>query len=347
MAERDLIERLDEAVEAILAGRNAGLAGLALSEPELATLLVVADDLRDLPDPGFRSKLKAELIPTTEDEMTTMTAEEVTTGFHTITPYLLVDGADDLIAFMQDAFEAELLARYPAPDGRVMHAELRVGDSMIEMGEPTGEMKPFGMALHLYIDDVDRAYVRALAAGATTTHPLTDQPYGDREGGVKDRWGNIWYLATHQENVTEEELQQRFAGSGSKPRKQPGVGPRPEGYHTVTPFLHAKGARALITFMENAFGAKVAHVTEMDGRDVAHAGVRIGASMIEIGEAHGESLPTPAAIHIHVPDVDAIYERAMRAGAISVNPPEDKPYGERGAFVIDPFDNQWFIATAK
>ena len=347
MAERDLIERLDEAVEAILAGRNAGLAGLALSEPELATLLVVADDLRYLPDPGFRSKLKAELIPTTEDEMTTMTAEEVTTGFHTITPYLLVDGADDLIAFMQDAFGAELLARYPAPDGRVMHAELRVGDSMIEMGEPTGEMKPFGMALHLYIDDVDRAYARALAAGATTTHPLTDQPYGDREGGVKDRWGNIWHLATHQENVTEEELQQRFAGSGGKPRKQPGVGPRPEGYHTVTPFLHAKGARALITFMESAFGANVQHVTEMAGREVAHAGVRIGDSMIELGEAHGESLPTPAALHIHVADVDATYERAMRAGATSVNPPEDKPYGERGAFVIDPFDNQWFIATAK
>jgi PhnB protein len=347
MAERDLIERLDDAVEAILAGRNAGLAGLALSEPELATLLVVADDLRDLPDLRFRSKLKAELIPTTEDEMTTMTAEEVKTGFHTITPYLLVDGADDLIAFMQDAFGAELQARYPAPDGRVMHAELRVGDSMIEMGEPTGEMKPLGMALHLYIDDVDGAYARALAAGATTTHPLTDQPYGDREGGVKDRWGNIWYLATHQENVTEEELQQRFAGSGSKPRKQPGVSPRPEGYHTVTPFLHAKGARALITFMENAFGAKVAHVTEMPGREVAHAGVRIGNSMIELGEAHGELQPTPAAIHIQVPDVDVTYERAMRAGATSVNPPEDKPYGERGAFVIDPFDNQWFIATAK
>ena len=69
--------------------------------------------------------------------------------------------------------------------------------------------------------------------------------------------------------------------------------------------------------------------------------------MIELGEAHGESQPTPAAIHLFVPDTDATYERALRAGARSVTPPEDKPYGERGAFVIDPFENQWFIATPK
>ncbi|MGH9423657.1 MAG: VOC family protein [Thermoanaerobaculia bacterium] len=344
MAERNLIERLDDAIEAILSGRRDGL---ALAEPELATLLVVADDLRDLPDPTFRSKLKAELIPAQENEMTTMTAEEPKTGHQTITPYLHVDSADDLIAFLQDVLGAELQGRFSAPDGRVMHAALRIGDSMIEMGEPTAESKAFGMALHVYLDDVDGAYARALAAGATSTLPLTDQAYGDREGGVKDRWGNAWYLASHQENVTEEELQLRFAGKGSKTRKVPGVGPRPEGYRTVTPFMHARGARNLITFLENAFGATIEHVTEMPGREVAHAGVRIGDSLIELGEAHGESQPTPAAIHLFVPDVDATYERALRAGARSVMPPEDKPYGERGAFVIDPFENQWFIATAK
>ena len=140
---------------------------------------------------------------------------------------------------------------------------------------------------------------------------------------------------------------QRFAGTGSKPGKVAGVGPRPEGYRTVTPFLHAKGARSLITFLENAFGASVEHVTEMGGREVAHAGVRIGNSMIELGEAHDNAEPMKAAIHLHVPDTDATYERAIRAGARSVTPPEDKPYGERGAFVIDPFENQWFIGTPK
>jgi len=342
MAERDLIERLDDAIEAILSGRREDL---ALAEPELATLLMVADDLRALPDPGFQSKLRAELIPPMEDAMTTMTADDVTTKFPSIRPYLLVPDADGMIAFLQQTVGAELLGRYPDAEGRVMHAALRVGDSLIEMGEPASGVKP--MAVHIYLDDVDGAYDRALTAGATPTHPLTDQAYGDREGGVKDRWGNIWYLARHQEDVTEEELMQRFGGGGSKPQKQPGVGPRPEGYHTVTPFLHARGARKVLTFLENAFGGKAAHIVELPGREVAHAAVRIGDSLIELGEAHGEAQPMPGAIHLFVDDVDATYERALRAGATSVEPPADKPYGERGAFVIDPFDNQWFIATSK
>jgi uncharacterized glyoxalase superfamily protein PhnB len=344
MAERDLIERLDDAIEAILDGRREGL---ALAEPELATLLMIAGDLHGLPDPNFRSRLKAELVPQMETSMTATAENDVSTEFPSIRPYLLVPDADGLIAFLQETLNAELLGRYPDAEGRVMHAALRVGDSLIEMGEPAAEFTTTPMALHIYLDDVDGAYKRALAAGATSTHPLTDQAYGDREGGVKDRWGNVWYFATRQENVTEDELQLRFAGGGSKPRKEPGVGPRPDGYHTVTPFLHARGARNLITFMESAFGAKVEHVTEMPGREVAHAGVRIGDSMIELGEAHGESQPMPAAIHLFVPDTDVAYERAIRAGARSISAPEDKPYGERAAYVIDPFENQWFIATAK
>jgi uncharacterized glyoxalase superfamily protein PhnB len=342
MAERDLIERLDDAIEAILAGHRDGL---ALAEPELATLLMAADDLRALPDPAFQSKLLAELVPPMEDEMTTIAAENVTTKFPSIRPYLLVPDADGMIAFLQETLGAELLGRYPDAAGRVMHAALRVGDSLIEMGEPESGAKP--MALHIYLDDVEGAYNRALAAGATSTLPITDQAYGDREGGVKDRWGNAWYLATHQEEVTEEELMQRFGGGGSKPTKQPGVGPRPEGYHTVTPFLHVSGARKFIAFLGDAFGGTTAHITDMPDREVAHAAVRIGDSLIELGEAHGESQPMPAAIHLFVADVDAVYERALRAGATSVEPPADKPYGERGAWVIDPFENQWFIATAK
>lgn len=344
MAERDLIERLDDAIEAILAGRSVGLAGLALAEPDLATLLVVADDLRDLPDPRFQSKLKAELIPPTEDAMT---IEGLKTGFHTITPYLVVNGADDLIAFVRETFAAEVQARHLRPDGTVMHAEVRVGDSMIELGDGNEQYPPFSTALHLYIDDIDGPYARALAAGASSLHVPTDQPYGDREAGVQDRWGNHWYLATHQENVSEEELQRRWSGSGTTPRKEAGVEPRPEGYRTVTPFLHPKNGRALLDFLTNAFGAEVLHVTEMAERAVAHATVRIGDSVLELGEAHGEYQPMPAAIHLYVADADAAYERAVRAGATSVNPPADTPYGERGAFVKDPFDNQWFIATPK
>jgi len=341
MAERDLFERLDDAVEAILSDHRQGL---AMAEPELATLLMVAGDLRALPDPAFKSQLLAELVPPMEDEMTT-TAEDVKTEFPSIRPYLLVPDADGMIAFLQESLGAELLGRYPDAEGRVMHAAMRVGDSLIEMGESSAGPKT--MALHVYLDDVEGAYNRALAAGATSTLPITDQAYGDREGGVKDQWGNAWYLATHQEEVTEEELMQRFGGGGSKPQKQAGVGPRPEGYHTVTPFLHVRGARKMIEFLGNAFGGTTAHVTDMPDREVAHAAVRIGDSLIELGEAHGQSQPMPAAIHLFVADVDSVYERALRAGATSVEAPADKPYGERGAWVTDPFENQWFIATAK
>src|SRR5438270_14005625 len=253
MAERDLIERLDDAIEAILAGRREGL---AIAEPELATLLMAADDLRALPDPAFKSKLLAELVPPMEDEMTAI-AEDVKTEFPSIRPYLLVPDADGMIAFLQEMLGAERLGRYPDAEGRVMHAALRVGDSLIEMGEPESGFKP--MALHIYLDDVEGAYARALAAGATSTLPITDQAYGDREGGVKDRWGNAWYLATHQEDVSEEELMQRFGGGGSQPRKQPGVGPRPDGYNTVTPYLHTRGARKLIDFSKTASGARRRH----------------------------------------------------------------------------------------
>jgi PhnB protein len=268
-------------------------------------------------------------------------------GFRSITPYLVVNGADDLIAFMRAVFGAELTARHPRPDGLVMHAEVRVGDSMIELGDATDEFTAAPVALHVYIEDVDGVYERAVAAGATTTQAPTDQPYGDREAGVKDRWDNNWYVATHQENVTEEELQRRFAGEGNQTRKQEGVGPRPEGFHTITPYLHTRGAREFIAFLENAFGGKVVNITEMPDRDVANAAVRIGDSLIELGEAHGTSQPKPAGIHLYVPDADATYEQAVAAGATSIRPPEDTPYGERGAFVKDPFGNSWFIATPK
>ena len=268
-------------------------------------------------------------------------------GFHTITPYLVVKGADDLIAFMRDVFGAELTARHLRPDGSVMHAEVRIGDSMIELGDASAEIKAAPVALHVYIEDVDSVYARAVAAGATTTQALTDQAYGDREAGVKDRWDNNWYVATHQENVTEEELQRRFAGEGSQTRKQEGVGPRPEGFHTITPYLHTRGARDFIAFLENAFGGKIEHITEMPDRDVANAAVRIGDSFIELGEAHGASQPKPAGIHLYVPDADATYEKAVAAGATTVRPPEDTTYGERSAWVKDPFGNSWFIATPK
>src|SRR6185436_7872792 len=127
MAERDLFERLDRMIDAIVAGRPA-----PALEPELAMLAVIASDLRELPDPRFKARLRGELTADKENVMETVVA---VTG---VRPYLIVRGADELIAFLRQTFDAEVVMRVPTPDDRVMHAEVRVGDSFLEMGDAGG-----------------------------------------------------------------------------------------------------------------------------------------------------------------------------------------------------------------
>lgn len=122
-------------------------------------------------------------------------------GFHSLTPYLVVDGVARLLDFLRDAFGAEEIGRYAAPDGRIMHAVVRIGDSMLEMGEPGPEWSPMPCGLHLYVEDVDAVYTRAIEAGGVSLYGPDVKPYGDREGGVRDPAGNLWYIATRQEQV--------------------------------------------------------------------------------------------------------------------------------------------------
>lgn len=304
MAERDLIERLDAMIDAIVAGTSA-----PALEPDLAMLAVIASDLRGLPDPRFKSRLKGELIAGKEDVMETVTV----TG---VRPYFIVNGADDLIAFLEQTFDAEVVMRVPTPDDKVMHAEVRVGDSLVEMGDAGGQWTPIAPPMHVYIENVDEAYARAIAAGATSLYEPVNQPYGDREACVVDRRGIEWFLATRLEG-----------------------GPRPPGYETVTTGFRATGAQAMLEFLTKAFGAvHIAGGTE-------HAELRLGGTMIELSEAHGQWGPTRGAFHLFVSDCDAAYAEALRAGATSIWAPEDKPYGERSAGVTDPWGNQWYIAT--
>lgn len=127
-----------------------------------------------------------------------MVGEPIREGFHTVTPYLLVREADDLVAFVKQAFGATETFRAPGGAGG-LHIEVRIGDSMVMIG---GGAAWHGAALpamlHLYVEDVDAVYRRALGAGATTLEEPADQPDGDRRAGVKDRFGNQWYIATHQ-----------------------------------------------------------------------------------------------------------------------------------------------------
>jgi PhnB protein len=138
-------------------------------------------------------------------------------GFHTVTPYLIVDGAKKVIDFMQHALGAkhdhEPTLR---PDGTIMHATLKIGDSMVMVSDASEHAKAMPVMLYLYVPNVDAAYQLAIKAGATSIMEPADQFYGDRSGGVRDAAGNSWFFGTHIEDVAPAELKKRAAESFKK-----------------------------------------------------------------------------------------------------------------------------------
>jgi PhnB protein len=140
-------------------------------------------------------------------------------SYHTVTPYLIVAGAASAIEFYKKAFGAIEKVRMDGPDGRIGHAELQIGDSVVMLADEHPERGARGpksvggspISLLLYADDVDKVVAGALAVGAKVTRPVEDQFYGDRLGGVEDPFGHLWYVATHVEDVTPEEMKRRMA----------------------------------------------------------------------------------------------------------------------------------------
>jgi uncharacterized glyoxalase superfamily protein PhnB len=131
-------------------------------------------------------------------------------GYHSVTPYLIIEGAPKLIAFLKHTFNAEEAARMNGPDGRVAHAEVKIGDSFVMMSDATAEYKPVESQLYVYVDNIDVTYKRALEAGATSVREPKNQFYGDRSASVRDPTGNTWGIATHVEDVSPEEMQRRM-----------------------------------------------------------------------------------------------------------------------------------------
>lgn len=140
-----------------------------------------------------------------------MAVNPIPDGYHSVTPYLIVPDVDGMIDFLKDVFAAGERSRALDGEGNVMHAEVQVGDSIIMMAQSNDEYPPTRSMLHVYLEDVDGAYQRALASGATVIRELSDEFYGDRTGGVQGPFGNQWWLATHVEDVSEEEMQRRMA----------------------------------------------------------------------------------------------------------------------------------------
>lgn len=145
-----------------------------------------------------------------------MTVQPVPGGYHTVTPYLTVQGAAELIEFLQQAFDAQEKERFTQPDGTIGHAEVRIGNSIIMLGEPKDDCRPMPGAFYLYVADADMVYKCALKAGATSVMEPADQFWGDRQGGVRDRFGNLWWIATRVEDVTATELERRMAACVAK-----------------------------------------------------------------------------------------------------------------------------------
>jgi PhnB protein len=131
-------------------------------------------------------------------------------GYTTVTPMLIVDDAAGFLAFLQSAFGAKDRGTMYMPDGKVAHAEVVIGDSIVMVSDANEAFPAQPSALHLYVDDSDAVYNKAVAAGATAVRPVQDQFYGDRSGNVKDRWGNLWDISTHKEDVSEEEIEKRM-----------------------------------------------------------------------------------------------------------------------------------------
>ncbi len=150
------------------------------------------------------------------------TANPIPAGYHTVTPYITAPDARALMAFLKDAFGAELGECHTRPDGKVMHAEVRIGDSPIMISDACeqsgGKGKPAG--IYLYVPEVDKTYKRALEAGATSMMEPADMFWGDRFSSVKDEWDNEWHISTHIEDVTPEELDRRAAAFAEQMAKQ-------------------------------------------------------------------------------------------------------------------------------
>jgi PhnB protein len=145
-------------------------------------------------------------------------------GYHNVTPYLFIKGAANAIEYYKKVFGAEERMRMPGPDGRVMHAELQIGNSTIMLADEQPQMgvrSPqsiggTGTSLHVYVADVDATTQKAVDGGAQLVRPVKDQFYGDRSGSIIDPFGHMWSIATHVEDVSPEEMQNRMAKMSSQ-----------------------------------------------------------------------------------------------------------------------------------
>ncbi len=352
MAELNRIAQLDAAIDALLARPAAPAGEATAAHADVAALVRLAADLRQLPSPDFRERLASDLQR--RAEMASTSAAPL--PLPTLAPYLSVRGAAAAIEFYSKAFGAIEVGRLSLPDGRIAHAEILIGGATLMLAD---EMPEYGflspqtiggapLKLHHYCSDVDAVVQQAVAAGAKLTRPIQDEFYGNREGQVADPFGYTWIVSTHKEDLSWDEVHLRFralmeqeAATAPPPEKAPPQSRK--GIRTVTPYLVVERHEEFLAFLTQAFDAKELFRAPGSAGGT-HLELRIGDTKIMAG---GPSAPHPVALHLYVPDADAVYRRALAAGATSFYEPMDQPYGDREAGIRDGFGNSWYIATHK
>ncbi len=349
MAERSIIDQLDDAITALLAQREPVVNE---SASELAELVAVARELRGLPSEQFRAALREQLGGKENMSTAAKQVEPAPQPSNPLIPYLCYRDAAAAIDFYKRAFGATELMRLAEPGGKIGHAELMIGDALFMISDEYPDYDAISaetlggspIKLHLYVPDVDQFAERALAAGANLTRPIEDHSYGDRAGQIKDPFGYTWVVATHQKDVAVADMQKDFdefvAVRDGEPTPKKTF--KREGFHTITPYLIAQPAVELVDFVKQAFGAVESFRTTGSAGGL-HCEVKIGDSVVMIGGGPTFD-PRPVAIHLYVPDVDEVYARAVEAGGTSVAEPSDQEYGERIASVKDIGGNEWYIA---
>jgi PhnB protein len=306
-------DQLDQAVTEILTNRDV----MPTVDASFADLLTIARDLSSIPRPEFKARLRSSLERTTSMSTKTVQFRE---GFRTVTPYIFLPEAEELITFVKEVFGGVETGRSAHESGAI-HSEVRIGDSMLMIGggpSYKGRRKP--VLLRVLVANCDEVYQKALDAGAVSTLEITEN-YGERFGCVRDRFDNQWIISTQIGPSYSEGLE-----------------------HNLTTFIKVQGAARLIDFVKQAFGAT--ELMRADGPEgqVRHSIIRMGDSIVAISDAHEEA-PSPLQLYLYVPDVDDWYDRAVRAGAQPSYPPTDQAYGDRGAGVTDAWGNFWYMAT--
>ena len=245
-----------------------------------------------------------------------------------VIPYVMTQDIEPVIAFAKDVFGATEIVRATGGAGGV-HCELAIGSSVVMMGGavPGEPVKPRLLGLHVYVDDADAVYRRAIDAGARSLGEPADRPYGERAGFVADPAGNHWYIATRTGPTY-------FA---TEPR-------------TVTPHLYIqrtpeRGAPEFLAFVQAAFDATIDLLQATPEGLVAHAVFRVHGEPIELGEGRDPAFAAPAALVVYVNDCDTAYQQALEAGAGSRFAPSEQQFGGRMGGVVDAWGNDWYLAT--